>query len=508
MYDFIDVTGQQDSNSLPAEALSINGVYIEKEIEGYRTLSVTGRELLESDIREQQIGYTNGTQYQGKRNVPRAITVAFALKSNTPEEFREKFNKLNQLLDQEEARLVFYDEPDKYFIGTKSTVDEVSGGQLSVTGKFDIYCADPYKYSAVEKTFPAALNSAGVLEAVIVNHGTKDVPIDYTITHGHENGYVGIVSEHGVIQLGSADEVDAEVRQKSQVLFNYRNPAEMAAMTDGQGVLTENFPKNGTFKTVTIGGQPALALNSAGSGDNWHGASKMVTLPPDSNGEVGAVNFFAQTKIWFETGKVSQTGLLEFVIGDENGQHLASIHIYKKSTNTNQASAIMQIRLQEKRRIKYEPTAWSVTAGNTGTNIYIRKSGELFEFCFGGQKYQYRVPELKNVKAKTVTIFLGQWGTRGAGNLVARMYFHNVLFQKDNVGYWYDIPNRYRAGSTVYVDGSAAKVYVNGIASMDDEQIGSKYFKAPPGETKVQFYYSGFCNPAPVITAKIKEAFL
>ena len=38
--------------------------------------------------------------------------------------------------------------------------------------------------------------------------------------------------------------------------------------------------------------------------------------------------------------------------------------------------------------------------------------------------------------------------------------------------------------------------------------IGTKYFHVPPGETKVQFYYSGFCNPAPVVTARIKEAFL
>ncbi|WP_182440795.1 MULTISPECIES: distal tail protein Dit [Clostridia] len=509
MYKFVDtINHANNKEELPAEAMSINGTYIENEIQGYRTLYVTGRELLESEIQDRQIGNSDGTEFQYKRNVPRVITVAFVLKSDTPEEFREKFNKLNQILNQEEARLVFYDEPDKYFVGTKSTVDEVSEGQLSVTGKFDIYCADPYKYSVVEKTFPAAVNQDGVLEAVIVNNGTKEVPIDYTITHGHENGYVGIVSEHGVIQLGSADEVDAEIRQKSQELFNYKNPSEMGAMTDGQGILTENFPKNGTFKTVTVNGQPALALNSVGSGNNWHGASKMVTLPADSNGEIGAANFLAQSKIWFETGKVPQTGLLEFVVGDESGQHLASIHILKKATNTNQAAAVMLIQLQEKNRIKYEPTAWSVTANNVGTNIYIRKSGELFEFCFGGKKYQYRVPALKNVKAKTVTIFLGQWGTRGAGNLVARMYFHNVLFQKDNVGYWYDIPNRYRAGSTVYVDGSATKVYVNGIASMDDEQIGSKYFKAPPGETKVQFYYSDFCNPAPTITAKIKEAFL
>jgi len=58
------------------------------------------------------------------------------------------------------------------------------------------------------------------------------------------------------------------------------------------------------------------------------------------------------------------------------------------------------------------------------------------------------------------------------------------------------------------VNGPAAKMYVNGIPSLNDETVGSKYFKAPPGETKVEFYYSNFSNPAPTITAKIREAYL
>lgn len=509
MYSFVDtVEYSRGKGSLPAEAVSMNDKYIENEIEGYRTLHVVGRELLETEIIERQIGNEDGAQFQGKRNTTRVITVTYSLTAKTPEEFRDKFNKLSLILDQEQAKIVFYDEPDKYFIGTKSSVEAVPEGLLNVVSSFDIYCADPYKYSVVEKTFQAAPNSEGVLEAVIVNNGTKAVPVDYTIRHNHENGYIGIVSEHGVIQLGSPDEVDAEVRQKSQVLVNYRNAAEMGAMVDGQGVLTENFPKNGTFKTVTINGQQVLALNNAGSGSNWHGASKMVTLPADSSGETGAANFLAQSHIWFETGRVPQTGLLEFVVGDEAGQHLASIHIFKKATNANRANAIMMIQLQEKKRIVYEPNYKSVTANGSGSNIYIRKSGELFEFYFGGRKYQFRVPALANKKAATVTIFLGQWGALGGGNLVSRMYFHNVLFQKDRVKYWYDIPNRYRANSTVYVDGSATKVYVDGVASLDDEQVGSSYFLAPPGETKVQFYHSDFSSPGPTAEAKIREAYL
>lgn len=178
MYNFVDTVEHSSSaGTLPAEAVSVNGKYIENVIQGYRTMYVTGRELLESEIKEQQIGYTDGTEYKGKRNVSRVITVTYRLMANTPEAFRQRFNALNLVLNQEQMKFVFNDEPDKYFIGTKSTIDEVPGGRLNVISSFDIYCADPYKYSVVEKTFNAAKNSSGIMEATIVNNGTEAVQI-------------------------------------------------------------------------------------------------------------------------------------------------------------------------------------------------------------------------------------------------------------------------------------------------------------------------------------------
>lgn len=503
MYTFIDTTEiGSNTQPLPAEALSINGTYIENVIDGYRTLHATGRELLESEITDLQIGQSDGTQYQGKRNPPREIVVTYVMFSSSAEDFRDKYNKLCGIIDQEEAKLVFADEPDKYFIGTKSHISEPDGGHLNATGSFTFYCTDPYKHSTVEKTFPASVNSDGIMETTIVNNGTAPVPISYEITNNHENGYIGIASEYGAMQYGYVDELDKEIRQKSETLINYQKATDFNAMTDGQGILTENFPKNGTWATF----YNYLALGNAGSGTSWHGASKMIILPADSFGEVGAHNFLAQTQIWFETGKVPQTGLLEFVIGDENGQHLASIHVMKNATTVNDARAIMQIQLNEKFRYQFEPNYKSVTSEGKG-QMYIRKTGDQFEFLFGGVKHQVRVPGL-NKKAKSLTIFLGQYGSRGTGTLVNRMYFKNMVFRKDNVNYIFDIPNRYKKGDEIYIDGEASKIYKNGVYVGNDEMVGTKYFKAPPGETKVQFYYSDFSVPTPTIEARIREAWL
>ena len=105
MYKFIDITEAQSDTTLPSEAISVNGEYIEELLPGYRTLYTEGRELLESELTEIQIGNQNGTRYQYKRDVPREITVHYQILSNSPEDFREKFNELSRILDQEQMKI-------------------------------------------------------------------------------------------------------------------------------------------------------------------------------------------------------------------------------------------------------------------------------------------------------------------------------------------------------------------------------------------------------------------
>ena len=444
-------------------------------------------------------GLARGADFKYTTHKEKIIPMPFQMRYD----LEEKYDELEGILNVNEPKeLIFGNMPGKVFYAIPSGTLDFEEIVFLGSGEINWIVPDGLAHSTVEKVFPASLNSDGIMEAAIVNNGTAPVPISYEITNNHENGYIGITSEYGAMQYGYVDELDKEIRQKSETLINYQKATDFNAMTDGQGILTENFPKNGTWATF----YNYLALGNAGSGTSWHGASKMIILPADSFGEVGAQNFLAQTQIWFETGKVPQTGLLEFVIGDENGQHLASIHVMKNATTVNDARAIMQIQLNEKFRYQFEPNYKSVTSEGKG-QMYIRKTGDQFEFLFGGVKHQVRVPGL-NKKAKSLTIFLGQYGSRGTGTLVNRMYFKNMVFRKDNVNYIYDIPNRYKNGDEIYIDGEAGKIYKNGVYVGNDEMVGTKYFEAPPGETKVQFYFSDFSVPAPTIEARIREAWL
>ena len=201
MYEFRDLTPVETGTvkgRMP-ESISFNGVWIEDEIPEFIVTGTTGRELTEAELDTFEVGFSNGSKFRKKRYPARKIVVHYMMGAQTDHDFRQAYNKLNALLDPEQAQLIFADEPDKYFIASKTENSAVEPGKNFVTGEITFMCSDPLKYSTVIKSFPASVED-GVLTAKIINNGTVAVPIDYKIHMNHENGYMGIVSESGAMQ--------------------------------------------------------------------------------------------------------------------------------------------------------------------------------------------------------------------------------------------------------------------------------------------------------------------
>ena len=74
MYRFVDITKQQSVVDLPSEAMQVNGVYLENEISGYRTLYTEGRETLETEISTIDNDYIDGAIEDSARDLSRAVT--------------------------------------------------------------------------------------------------------------------------------------------------------------------------------------------------------------------------------------------------------------------------------------------------------------------------------------------------------------------------------------------------------------------------------------------------
>lgn len=225
LYDFTDTTptgatGETGTtgSALPAEALSINGTYIENVVTGYRTLTVSGRETMAQEIKEAEVGKHDGAFFQYRRYPTRDIVVKFQILAGSNSAYREAFIKLNKMLDFEEGKLIFNDEQDKYFIGTPTDVELPEPGLNSAVGEFTLHCEDPFKYSTTETTVNTTTSSGDTFFNVAYDGTHKSYPkinVNFyqTNTEDDSNGecaYVALATDTGnVLQFGDPENTNA-----------------------------------------------------------------------------------------------------------------------------------------------------------------------------------------------------------------------------------------------------------------------------------------------------------
>ena len=143
---------------VPNCAPLIDENYFEKLIPGYRTNSVTGRDVIDVDIKEMENVIKGGSIYQSKRDKSRDITVNFTISTDTLEQYHKSFDDVKGRLSLERSQFIFKDEQDVFYKGVISSVTEnklnTSGSDIFAgTGSFVIHCSDPYKYSVQEYRF-------------------------------------------------------------------------------------------------------------------------------------------------------------------------------------------------------------------------------------------------------------------------------------------------------------------------------------------------------------------
>ena len=507
MYAFVDtVNSGIVGTNLPTEAMSYNGVYLENEIDGYRTLSVTGRELMESEVTDQEIDGMDGSYYRYKTTPARTITVKYQLRARGSREFRDAFNKMNKLLSGEQVKVIFNDESDKYFIGTKTSNTQVDGGSNNVIGEIEIYCSDPCKYSTTEKEFTA---TDGVLN--IVNEGTVPVSVDYDIQTTSETGYIGLVSEEGIMQYGKIEELDGETYQRSELLATIDDFINCKDDTSGTDVMHPQYGANGTCATYDWFNQTFIGFGTVGTKKgNANGGLRTLEIPADSNGIKGAKNFYSYFHLVFWAGLMGQTGemCINFLTADN--KLICGCSWYKTDAIGNTGHYEIWANGKMLRQWGYttshlqyqNPWYW-----NWG-HCDIYKEGANIRFFYYGGYYNYYIPEIENMECTKIQIAFKQWGDRSGNKLMSRMGFDVINFTKHNVSKWSDIPNRYPSSTKITIDGKSSRIYVNGMARSEDEVLGTQYFKAPVGTSEVKVTCSEWTKSQPTVKARIREAWL
>lgn len=442
------------------------------------------------------------TSYENKQ-----IVMPFTIEGN----LEEKYDALQKALKVDEPKkLVFGNVPNKCFYAIPSgTLEFSEETEFLGEGTITWLIPDGVAYSTAEFSFDG-VQKDGYQTITIQNNGTEWADVDYEIAHQHENGFIGLVSQYGVIQLGKQEEADGENYEASEELFN-----GYSLFQDDHGTSYQN-PENttqGTLEVKNVAGYNVMALKGGqATSGYWNGGMKTLTIPVDSEGRRGAKNFYCYTQHWFETGLMGQTGAQTIAFLTGKNEVICSMSINKSDATGNTARiewfAPGNTLL---RREEFQPTAYEGNPFNLkmGCHNDFLKEGEKLRIFWYGSYMERNIPEIKDMECEKIQIWIGQWGDRNLSNqYVTHNYLKSIRFRKDNVDKYKDVPNRYRAGDVVSIDGESTKVYVNGMPAKGDEINGSNYPKVPPGTTEVQFCYSSFSSPPPHIKAKIREVYL
>ena len=459
----------------------------------------------------------SGSEFVSTRFGKKTISVPFY---NTSGTFQE-YNQLMAILNVTEPKeLSFSSLPNITFQAIPSgNIDYDRLTRRNGKGTINFIITDGLAHSKTTRTFEFSKNEQGTLEAEIINEGSEEVAVSYEIKLKKESGFVGIVSEYGAMQFGKYDESDGYMDRKNVTVVSNQK-GDFANWTDG----TKNYENTNKIITTQMtadtsyGGRLGLLPNSfttsGTSGAYQYGAVKEYTLSNPIS------QWYIWARAWFETGFMGQTGAWCLTVLDESNHLIAGMAIEKDDIVGNSANVrfLMGDGSGGSRTVKtisftpsyrLPPNPYGTQGRDKNSNMFdLVKEKDRVQFFWYGGYYPFYDSRLANVKAKKIQFFVGQYAGRNTTDRkVTHHYLNDFTFQELHVDYWKDVPNRYSSGSVISVDGEKGQIKVNNQIRLDDEVLGTTYFKVPPGKTKVQLILSSFAEITSA-TATIQEVYI
>lgn len=505
-----------ESLPLPDLCMSVNGVYLEEAIIGYRTSSVAGRDELSLDIDEIEIGYTRGARYRKKRDLTRDITVSYALVTDDVPSHTKAINKLKRILHDNNLQLIFRDEDSVYYVGNVSGVstgrlDAGGSGVIASAGQISIHCSDPYKYSVEEYEAEATADDNNTF--IIDYQGTAEARPIFEVTMNSDNGFIGFMDDEGhILQFGNVDEADKEPYEQNERLGTLWDFINLPNDTNGTDYMHPSHSVKGTLGTSTWFDHTFLTLGVSGPiSSSSNGGLRTLILPSDSEGRKGAKNFYSYFHLIFYAGLMGQTGEMCINWLTEDNKLIAGVCWYKTDTTGNTGN----YELWANGKVLHTYSYTTSHLGNQNPWYWdwghcdLRKEGNKLTFYYWGGYPSYIIPEVENMECTKIQIAIKQYGNRGGSSFMTYMGVNDFVFDKMNVEKWRDVPNKFSNGDLFIVDCSTGDVTLKGLPQYGLGALGNDWekFNLKPGINQIKCVYSEWATK-PDFKLKYREAFL
>ena len=487
-------------------AFKLNGEYIEDIVPEYRTLEVSGRHEIEAEVDSYDIA-TGGAGYVSSRTQTRTIIVRFAVKAESTAALHKALDGINGILRAEQSQIIFDDDPDYYYIGTRTRVVFDEFLPTSASGTISIFCADPYKYSV--RVYEEVADASGI---ITVSYGgtVPTAPVFKAIVHSDAGG-VAFAGKGASVIAGDLEQDDGETvkRPETLVTTNFVMQEGLSGWAQGASTTIKTVSEGGIFELAGSNGFDDGGLYAdAGSGNYWHGPSYQLAIPPDHNGDVGASSFGCTIDVDFASTSSSGNDqgrlYMMFNAGDAtNGySNVFRAELYKADIPSRQA----ELRLLDMDGMVLATQKTSIANDELrNTSITVSKLGGTLIFISSAGALNVSVPGIESTEVTQVELVMAKYAAHAAFDIHVQT-FRLVKYEVDE---WRDLPNLFADGDEVTVDCGEYGIEVNGVSRPDIGDINNDFdgMALAPGLNTIQCTTNEWATPAPSYSVTYREVF-
>ena len=458
-----------------------------------------------------------GVNVQEVRTGPKKIKVKFTVQKKTARDSELAKHTLATILNTDKpVRIDISDEPDKYYMGLViGSVDVDNVARWLQKGEFEILVPDGVAHGTTYRRFDNGQEQPDKVVFNLVNNGNVPAFPVVKIKNNAENGYIGLVNASGALEIGERKEADTAIVKRSEVLLDFRGDkvADGFARAIKNSSVT-NSPENliGTAELVTVNGKKYVKLREQSSGTYNASYSTGLSweIPADSARERGSLNDYIFGRLVYQLESANQCGFIKVTVTDTAGRFLYGVETYKRyngldcgfnifATDNNNGYNFLKTLDFDSSNTNKNPFA--LTRGQ----FEIKRNDEKLQVYYNGSYYNFVVPEIKDKKSAKINVTIGAFHGK---TIIPHLYLDELMYRKDFVPVFGNIPNRYPVGSNVVLNSENDTVTVDGIEKNTDVIQGSKFLSIPPGNSQLEVYYSSWVKTKPTVAVEFKERYL
>ena len=417
-------------------------------------------------------------------------------------------------------KLIFSDEPDKYYLAMpieSISMQETSGRRS--TGSMKFIVPDGVAHSSAYNNFNSDANAQSATDKMVfdlVNNGTVEAFPIIRVKHNAENGYIGLVNNNSAFEIGNREEADTETVKRSEVLLDFRGDKIAQGLTQAvKNSSVTNGSENliGTSELITTGSKKRVKLREQfiGTYNKSYSTGLSWEIPADSTGQKGSLNDYIFCKLVYQLESIAQCGFIKVAVSDTAGQFLYGVETYKRynglycgfnvfATNNNgDYNFLNTLDFDSSSDSNRNP--FTLSRGQ----FEIKRNDEKIQVYYNGSYYNFVVPEIRGKKSAKIHVTIGAFHGKP---IIPHLYLDELMYRKDFVQASRDIPNRYPIGSNVVINSEDDTVYFDGIAKAEEVVDGSQWLSIPPGNSKLEMYFSSFIKKKPTVTIEFEERWL